>query len=351
MNDQVYKLKTSLDIKNGLIDLNFGAGGKQMLQLIEGMFVRAFDNEYLNQRNDQAMLGDIKGRIVMSTDGHVVTPLIFPGGDIGKLSVCGTINDICMSGAKPLYLTTSFIIEEGFPLKSLQEIVISMAKTSKECNVPIVTGDTKVVEKGKAGDGIFVTTTGIGTVLDSRLNISLSNAKAGDKIIISGDIGDHGIAIMSKRENLDFETEIKSDVAALHDLVRVIAEAAPNVHCLHDPTRGGVASALNEIAQLSNVSMLIDEATFPVKPAVRSACEFLGIDPLYVANEGKLIVICKDKDVKTILMFMRQHPLGKNSTIIGRVTEDKDHFVYMTTLFEGTRLLQWPSGEQLPRIC
>ena len=338
-----------VDFKHGCVDLSHGGGGRAMAQLIDELFQRAFDNEWLRQRNDQATFTAPPGRLVMATDSHVVSPLFFPGGDIGCLSVHGTINDVAMSGAVPLYLAAGFILEEGFALAELKRIVESMAAASREAGVPIVTGDTKVVEKGK-GDGVFITTTGVGVVPEG-VQISGDRARPGDRILVSGTIGDHGVAIMSLRENLSFETTIRSDTAALHGLVAAMVEAVPGIHCLRDPTRGGVATTLNELASQSGAGMLIDEASVPVQRPVEAACEFLGLDPLYVANEGKLIAICAPADAARLLDVMRAHPLGRNAAIIGEVIEDPHHFVQMRTRFGGRRNVDWLTGDQLPRIC
>ena len=276
-----------LDIKAGRVDLTHGGGGRAMQQLVEELFVAAFDNEALNQRNDQAAFEVPAGRMVMTTDGYVISPLFFPGGDIGSLAVHGTVNDVAMAGAKPLSLSAGFIIEEGFPLADLKRIVDSMARASKEAGVPVVTGDTKVVEKGK-GDGIFITTAGIGFV-PAGVNISGDRAAPGDAILVSGTMGDHGVAVMSQRESLGFESTILSDSAALHTLVAEMVAARPDIHVLRDPTRGGLAATLNEIASQAGIGMVLKEKAIPVKAEVRGACELLGLDPLYVANEGKLI--------------------------------------------------------------
>ncbi|MCG7959563.1 MAG: hydrogenase expression/formation protein HypE [Candidatus Thiodiazotropha taylori] len=349
MNAQLKAFPLRLDTRQGKVDMTHGSGGRAMAQLIQELFLKHLDNDLLRQANDQASFDVAAGRMVMSVDGHVISPLFFPGGDIGSLAVHGTINDVAMSGARPTYLSAGFILEEGFPLADLEKIVISMSHAASEAGVPIVTGDTKVVEKGK-GDGVFITTTGIG-VVPAGINISGDRAVPGDRIIVSGSMGDHGVTIMSSRENLEFETSITSDSAALHSLVEQMVAAAPEIHCLRDPTRGGLATTLNELAQQSQVGMQLSEAEIPVKPAVTSACELLGLDPLYVANEGKLICICSEADAQRLLPVMRAHPLGKESAIIGRVIEDPHHFVQMETLFGGSRVVDWLSGEQLPRIC
>ncbi|MEW8258786.1 MAG: hydrogenase expression/formation protein HypE [Candidatus Thiodiazotropha taylori] len=349
MNAQLKAFPLRLDTRQGKVDMTHGSGGRAMAQLIQELFLKHLDNDLLRQANDQASFDVAAGRMVMSVDGHVISPLFFPGGDIGSLAVHGTINDVAMSGARPTYLSAGFILEEGFPLADLEKIVISMSHAASEAGVPIVTGDTKVVEKGK-GDGVFITTTGIG-VVPAGINISGDRAEPGDRIIVSGSMGDHGVTIMSSRENLEFETSITSDSAALHSLVEQMVAAAPEIHCLRDPTRGGLATTLNELAQQSQVGMQLSEAEIPVKPAVTSACELLGLDLLYVANEGKLICICSEADAQRLLPVMRAHPLGKESAIIGRVIEDPHHFVQMETLFGGSRVVDWLSGEQLPRIC
>lgn len=339
----------ALDLKHGCIEMSHGSGGRAMAQLIQQLFIAAFDNEFLRQMNDQACFRSFNGRMVMSTDSHVITPLFFPGGDIGSLAVHGTINDIAMAGAKPCYLAASFILEEGFPLSDLKRIVDSMAKAAQAAQVPIVTGDTKVVEKG-SGDGVFITTTGIGMVPEG-ICISGKNARSGDKILVSGTLGDHGIAVMALRANLSFQTSIESDSAALHDLVAAMIAVTPGIHVLRDPTRGGVATALNEIAQQSSVGMILDESKLPIQEQVQAACEFIGLDPLYIANEGKLIAICTAAEAEKLLHAMHAHPLGRNAAIIGEVVEDTHCFVQMHTRFGGKRVVDWLSGEQLPRIC
>lgn len=338
-----------LDFKQGCVEMAHGSGGRAMTQLIQQLFLRAFDNEYLHPLNDHACFPGFNGRMVMSTDSHVVTPLFFPGGNIGSLAVNGTINDIAMAGAKPCYLAASFILEEGLPLADLQRIVNSMAETAHSAGVPIVTGDTKVVEKG-SGDGVFITTTGIG-IVPAGIDISGENARPGDKIIVSGTLGDHGIAVMACRENLSFNTSIESDTAALHDLVAIMIAAAPAIRVLRDPTRGGLASTLNEIAQQSAVGMLLYENTLPIREQVQAACEFLGFDPLYIANEGKLVAICPAEDAGNLLRAMKDHPLGQDAAMIGEVINDTHCFVQMQTQMGGNRVIDWLSGEQLPRIC
>ncbi len=343
------RFSSRLDTRAGAVDMTHGSGGRAMAQLVSELFVKHFDNPLLAAGNDQAAFAVPAGRMVMSTDGHVISPLFFPGGDIGCLSVHGTLNDVAMSGAQPLYLSAGFILEEGFPLADLERIVRSMAAAAHAAGVPIVTGDTKVVEKGK-GDGIFITTTGIGVVPDG-VDISGDRARPEDAIICSGTIGDHGVAILSRRANLEFETEICSDTAALHGLVADMVAALPQIHCLRDPTRGGLATTLNELAQQSRVGMRIREPAIPLKPEVHAACELLGLDPLYVANEGKLVAICAREDAGRLLAATRAHPLGADAQIIGEVVADDNSFVQMETEFGGSRIVDWLAGEQLPRIC
>ncbi len=349
MNAEFKRFPVRLNVRKGFVDISHGGGGRAMAQLIEELFVRYLDNDLLSQGNDQAAFDVGAGRMVMSVDGHVISPLFFPGGDIGSLAVHGTINDVAMSGAKPLYLSAGFILEEGFPLADLERIVVSMAAAARDAGVPVVTGDTKVVERGK-GDGVFITTTGIGVVPEG-VSISGDLAKPGDKILVSGSVGDHGVAIMSSRENLSFETTIESDSAALHGLVAELVAGLDSIHCLRDPTRGGLATTLNEIASQSGVGMRLYEESIPVKPAVNAACELLGLDPLYVANEGKLVAIVPATQADRALELLRTNPLGGSAAIIGEVVDDAHGFVQMETSFGGSRVLDWLSGEQLPRIC
>jgi len=339
-----------LDIKHGQIDMAHGSGGRAMAQLIEELFAKHLGNDYLGQGDDGALLPHPgEGSLVMATDAHVVSPLFFPGGDIGCLSVHGTINDVAVMGAKPLWLSAAFVLEEGFKLADLERIVRSMADAARAAGVPVVTGDTKVVERGK-GDGVFITTTGVGVVAPGKA-LSGRNAGPGDAILVSGTLGDHGMAIMAERESLGFDSPIVSDTAALHGLIEAMRASGADIHVLRDPTRGGLATTLNEIARQSGVGMMLLEKDLPVKPAVNAACEFLGLDPLYVANEGKLVAICAKKDADSLLATMRSHPLGSDAAIIGSVHEDAQHFVQMTTGFGGKRIVDWLSGEQLPRIC
>jgi len=339
----------SLDLKRGVVELSHGGGGRAMAQLIEELFLAAFDNEWLRAQDDGAHLTVPPGRLAMATDSHVVSPLFFPGGDIGCLAVHGTINDVAMTGARPLYLAAAFILEEGFPLADLQKIVESMARAAKQAGVPIVTGDTKVVERGK-GDGVFITTTGIGVIPDG-VEISANRAQPGDVLLLSGSLGDHGMAVLAQREHLSFDAPIESDTAALHTLAAAMVAAVPGLHCLRDLTRGGLGSAVNEIAHQSRVGMRLREAAIPVHEPVRALCEFLGLDPLYVANEGKLLAICPAEFAETLLAVMQTHRLGREAAMIGEVVADPHYFVEMETVFGGRRLVDWLSGEQLPRIC
>jgi len=341
-----------LDLRTGRIDMNHGAGGRASAQLVEQLFARAFDNEALRQGNDGALVDVPPGhRLVIATDAHVISPLFFPGGDIGSLAVHGTVNDVAMLGATPLYLAASFILEEGLALAELKRIVDSMAAASRAAGVPVVTGDTKVVEQGK-GDGVFISTTGVGAVPAGR-TIGGALARPGDAVLLSGTLGEHGVAVLSQRESLSFETSIVSDSAALHGLVASLLAAVPEgaVHVLRDPTRGGVATTLNEIARQSGVGMTLHEAAIPVRREVEGACELLGLDPLYVANEGKLVAIVAAAHAEAALAALRAHPLGRDAARIGEVTDDPHRFVQMATRFGGRRMVDWLSGEQLPRIC
>jgi hydrogenase expression/formation protein HypE len=345
-----------IDFKNGRVDMTHGAGGRAAAQLVSELFARAFDNEFLAQGNDGALLPVAPelldgGKLVMACDGHVVSPIFFPGGDLGSLAVHGTVNDVAMLGARPLYLSASFIIEEGYPLADLKRVVESMAAASRDAGVPVVTGDTKVVEQGK-GDGVFIATTGVGVVPRGRV-IGGALARPGDVVLLSGSIGDHGVAVLSKRESLDFETTIESDSTALHTLVADLLAAVPEggVHVLRDPTRGGLATTLNEITRQSGVGMLLQESAIIVKPQVDAACELLGLDPLYVANEGKFIAVVAAEAAAAALAALLNHPLGRDAARIGVVIADDHHFVQMDTRFGGRRVVDWLSGEQLPRIC
>jgi len=327
--------------------LAHGSGGKLTHRLIKS-FVKKFASLPLAKLDDSAVLG-FKGKLALTTDSYVVNPICFPGGDIGKLAINGTINDLAMVGAKPLYLTASAIIEEGFPLLELERIVDSMKKAAQAAGVEIVAGDTKVVEKGGA-DKIFLTTSGVGSI-DSGIDISSKNAQVGDRIILSGTIGDHGIAILSARENLNFRTKVKSDSQPLNGIVSEILKVSKKVHTLRDPTRGGLATTLNEIAEQSKVGIEIEENKIPIKEEVKGVCEMLGLDPLYIANEGKLVAFVPEKDCEKILNVLRKNRYGKDANVIGRVVSQHKGRVVVKTSVGGERVLDMLTGEQLPRIC
>jgi len=329
--------------------LGHGSGGKLSAELIRDVFLPALDNPVLARLDDQATV-EINGqRIAITTDSFVVKPLFFPGGDIGSLAVHGTVNDLAMGGATPLFLSAAFIIEEGFAMEELRRIVLSMHSAAAAAGVQVVTGDTKVVEKGK-GDGLFINTTGIGVVPDG-LDLSADRARPGDRVLLSGSIGDHGIAILAQREGLEFETQIQSDSAALHTLVAEMLRTTHEIRAMRDPTRGGISSTLNEIAQQSHVGIEIEESAIPIREQVRGACELLGLDPLYVANEGKLIAIVAPDVAEQLLQAMRRHPLGTAAQIIGSVTQQNAGLVTMRTPFGTTRIVDMLAGDQLPRIC
>jgi hydrogenase expression/formation protein HypE len=334
--------------KNDKILLAHGSGGKLAHDLIVKNFVSALDNPLLSQMDDAAVF-DVKHRLAFTTDSYVVNPIFFPGGNIGKMAVCGTVNDLATSGAQPLYLSLAFIIEEGLPLQDLKRVVESIKATADEAGVKIVTGDTKVVNRGSA-DELFINTSGIG-IIPEGLNISGSNAKPGDKVILSGTIGDHGIAVLSKREGLSFATNLESDCAPLADLVANMLKASRNIHSLRDPTRGGLATTLNELAEQSKVGIRIEETKIPVKDAVLGACEMLGLDTLYVANEGKMVAIVAAEDAGKILKAMQKHRYGKDAAIIGEVVADHPGRVVMKTLLGSSRIVDMLVGDLLPRIC
>jgi hydrogenase expression/formation protein HypE len=333
------------------IVIGHGSGGKMTHDLVNQVFASRLANEPLQQGNDSAVvnLPPGPGRLAISTDAHIVSPLFFPGGDIGRLAVCGTVNDVAMSGAIPLYLTAGFILEEGLLVETLEKVVDSMQAAAREAGVQIVAGDTKVVEKGKA-DGLFITTAGVGWLPEGR-QISGALASPGDVVLVSGTLGEHGIAVLTARGELGLETNIQSDVSPLNGLIQDILTAAPHTHVLRDPTRGGLATTLNEIAIQSNVSIWLEEKAVPVLPAVSAACEMLGFDPLYIANEGKLIVILPAAEADAALQAMRGHLYGLNAGRIGIVKEMEPGRVLLRTLIGGTRLLDMLAGEMLPRIC
>lgn len=329
--------------------LAHGSGGKLSHDLIQKLFLPLFLNPLLEPLDDSAEIPNQKERLAFTTDSYVVNPLFFPGGDIGKLAVCGTINDLSMKGACPSYLSLSFIIEEGFPIQILEKIVSSIHITAEEAGVKIVTGDTKVVEHG-AADQLFINTAGIGWIKEG-VNLSGKNARPGDAILLSGYLGDHEMAVLSQREGFQFQEALKSDCAPLNDLVEKMLDVCPAIRCMRDPTRGGLATTLNEIASMSNVGMVIEEERIPVRESVRGISELLGLDPLYLANEGKLIAICPPDVENHLLDTMKAHPLGKDAQIIGRVTEENAKKVALKTLIGGHRILDMLTGGQYPRIC
>lgn len=326
-----------------------GGGGKLMHQLQENVFGRAFSNPILDQRHDSAQFTVPPGRLAMTTDSFVVRPLLFPGGDIGSMAVHGTVNDLAMSGARPLYLSCGFIIEEGLPMETLWRVVCSMRDAAKNCGVQIITGDTKVVDKGK-GDGLFINTTGIG-VIEHPQNITPQNVQPGDAVIVSGDLGRHGMAIMAVREGLQFESTIQSDSAPVHEPVLELIRAGIEIHCLRDLTRGGLAGALNEIAEATAVKIAVEEKLIPVREDVHAACEMLGLDPLHVANEGRFIAFVAEPDTKLALQILRGHSVSAGSARIGTVLEKSAPLVTIKSPIGASRILDTPSGEQLPRIC
>lgn len=328
--------------------LAHGSGGKLAHDLVQKMFVDVLGNPILAKLDDAAVF-TASGRLAFTTDSYVVTPIFFPGGDIGKLAVCGTVNDLAMSGARPLYLSLSFIIEEGFSQKDLEEIVNSVKEAADEAGVTIVTGDTKVVDQGSV-DKLYINTAGVGAVAPG-LNISGSNAQPGDEVLLSGPIGDHGIAVMSKREGFSFSTKLESDCAPLNDMVADMLAASSNIHCLRDPTRGGLATTLNELAKQSEIKIIIEEERLPVRDEVLAACEMLGFDPLYVANEGKLVAVVAAPDAERVLNTMRKTRYGKEAVILGEVVEGDSGRVVMKTHLGATRIVDMLVGDLLPRIC
>lgn len=331
------------------IVMGHGAGGKMMNDLIRHLFAAEFSNDLLGQMADATVIQLEAGRLAFSTDSFVVSPLFFPGGDIGELAVNGTVNDIAMSGATPAFLSAGFILEEGLPMETLGRLCTSMARACKAAGVQIATGDTKVVNKGH-GDGVYINTSGIGRISEG-VQIGPALARPGDAVLVSGTMGDHGIAVMSVREGLNFQTQIKSDTAPLHGLVAAMLSYTKEIHCLRDATRGGLAAVLNELAQASNVGIEFDEMKVPVRPEVTAACEMLGLDPLFIANEGKLVAILPEKYADGMLEVMHQHPYGKDARIIGRVVEQHRGMVVAKTSIGGSRVVDLPAGELLPRIC
>lgn len=329
--------------------LDHGSGGRASHELIERYFVPRFQNPFLNEMNDSAVFDLKGGKLAFTTDSYVVDPIFFPGGDIGSLAVCGTVNDLAMRGAQPYYLSVGFIIEEGFPLSDLEQILVSMEKAALEAGVQIVTGDTKVVPKG-AVDKIFINTSGIGLIPEG-IHIAGQNAQPGDAVLVSGTLGDHGLTILSKREGLAFESSLKSDAAPLNHLVREMLQAGSDIHVLRDPTRGGLATTLNEIAGQSQVGIEIWEEAIPIRDSVSAASEILGLDPLYVANEGKLVAILPQSQAGAALALMKKNPYGQEAAIIGEVRMENPGKVVLKTIIGGKRLVDMLTGEQLPRIC
>jgi hydrogenase expression/formation protein HypE len=329
--------------------LGHGSGGRLMHELIEKVFRPLLLPPDMRVLNDAAVMTVDGLRLAFTTDAFVVDPIVFPGGDIGRLAVNGTINDLAVSGARPLFLSAAFILEEGLPIETLCQIVDSMRQAAAEAGVPIVTGDTKVVNRGKA-DKIFITTTGLG-VVEYEGTLSADQARPGDVVLLNGPIAAHGIAVMLAREQIEFEQPIRSDTAPLHTLVAAMLRASPRIRCMRDATRGGLASALNEIAMSSRVGIQLDEARIPIQDEVKGACELLGLDPLHVANEGKLVAIVAREDAERVLEAMRSHPLGREATVIGEVVEDPCHLVLLRTRVGGFRVVSMPAGEPLPRIC
>jgi hydrogenase expression/formation protein HypE len=326
-----------------------GGGGRLMHQLLERVFGEAFSNPILDTRHDSAQFTVPAGRLAMSTDSYVVRPIFFPGGDIGSMAVHGTVNDLAMSGARPLYLSCGFIIEEGLPMETLWRVVCSMRDASRRCDVQIITGDTKVVDKGK-GDGLFINTTGIG-IIEHALTIAPQRVQSGDVVILSGDVGRHGMAIMAVREGLQFESTIESDSAPVHEPVLALLEAGIEIHCLRDLTRGGLASALNEIAEAAGVKIAVEQKSISVREDVHAACEMLGLDPLHVANEGRFVAFIAGRDATRALEILRQHEVSANAAAIGTVVGASAPLVTIRSTIGASRILDMPSGEQLPRIC
>ncbi|EAT59925.1 hydrogenase expression/formation protein HypE [Chlorobium ferrooxidans] len=331
------------------VQMAHGAGGRLSQVLMQRVFMPHLHNHFLDLLDDQAKLDLPPGRTAFSTDTYVVSPVFFPGGNIGELAVNGTVNDLAVGGARPLYLSAGFVLEEGFPLADLETIVMSMAAAALKAGVMIVTGDTKVVGKGQC-DRIFINTAGVGAIREG-VDLSCRNLKPGDSLILSGSVGDHGMAIMTSRQNLSFQSTIKSDSASLNSMIAEVLDAVPGVHAMRDPTRGGVAATLNELAAASSVGIEINETAIPVKPDVRGACELLGIDPLHVANEGKLVLAVASKDADRVLEVMRATEEGRDAVIIGTVVDDHHGMVVMRTAFGSRRIVDLPLGEQLPRIC
>lgn len=346
--------RRSHQVKDSHINLSHGSGGKAMSDLIHDVFVKNFHNEILSQLEDQASfdlstLGKLGDRLAFTTDSYVVDPLFFPGGNIGDLAVNGTINDLAVGGAKPLYLSCSMILEEGLPLETLRKVVGSMQHAAQKAGVQIVTGDTKVVHRGSA-DKLFINTAGIG-IIPQGIKISPRHIQPGDMVIINGEIGNHGAAILIARGELELETDIESDSQPLHELVAEIIKVCPDIHAMRDVTRGGLATVLNEFAQTANLGIKINEQTIPIREEVSGMCEILGLDPLYLANEGKIVIVVPQEQAELVLSTMQDHPLGKQAAIIGQVVEQLPGIVFLKTVFGAERMVDMLVGEQLPRIC
>ena len=340
---------SGLDIESGVVDLSHGAGGKASAQLVEEIFRPAFANEFLNQMDDGALLPNPGERLVVSTDSFVVSPIFFPGGDIGSLSIHGSVNDVAVMGAMPRYITAGFVLEEGLPLLMLKQVVDSMGAAARECGVALVAADTKVVRHGEA-DQIFITTTCVGTVNDS-VNVAAEQIRVGDQVLVSGTIGDHGATILTSRGDLGLDTDLKSDSQSLHDLVQEMLESSVQLRFLRDPTRGGVATVLNEIAEQTGLGVCIHEAEIPITDAVRAVGELLGLDPLYLACEGRLVAICAPEDGEQLLQLMRLHAKGKDAAVIGEVSANARHPLVLQTAWGSNRIVPMLTGEQMPRIC
>lgn len=333
-----------------IITLNHGNGGKGTNELIHNIFYKYLKNEVLLQQGDSSIIDDIHGKLAVTTDSYVVDPIFFPGGDIGKLSICGTVNDLAVSGAKPLYITAGFVIEEGLVVDDLERVVKSMADTAEKCNVKVIAGDTKVVPKGK-GDKLYINTTGIGVLNDDERDLRKKSISEGDKIIVSGTMGEHGIAIFCKREGMCFETNIESDCNPLNFLIDEVLKEKVNIKFIRDITRGGLATILNEISHEKNKSIIIKENDIPIREDVMATCDILGFDPLYIANEGKVLIVVSKEDFDKTLKIIKTNPLGKDAAVIGEIIQDSSKKVYLKTKYNGTRVLSVLEEELIPRIC
>ena len=333
-----------------IITLNHGNGGKGTNELIHNIFYKYLKNEVLLQQGDSSIIDDIHGKLAVTTDSYVVDPIFFPGGDIGKLSICGTVNDLAVSGAKPLYITAGFVIEEGLVVDDLERVVKSMADTAEKCNVKVIAGDTKVIPKGK-GDKLYINTTGIGVLNDDERDLRKKSISEGDKIIVSGTMGEHGIAIFCKREGMCFETNIESDCNPLNFLIDEVLKEKVNIKFIRDITRGGLATILNEISHEKNKSIIIKENDIPIREDVMATCDILGFDPLYIANEGKVLIVVSKEDFDKTLKIIKSNPLGKDAAVIGEIIQDSSKKVYLKTKYNGTRVLSVLEEELIPRIC